>query len=149
MIFQSELFHPFICPFTGSLEIKSAFPTWNCSENHIWQLLKYIKFVFTHVEECAGQEGSPNPEANQLLSQPDESCLEKIKQCVDASHAKLYEKPPTEDKHYIQFDPYDLDTHGPLALSLKSPDYKDPLSITPPTSGVSWVKKNEFIPLSK
>lgn len=45
-MFQTEVYHPVIDKETNELNLLGGFPTWNKSEQHIWQVLKYIHWVF-------------------------------------------------------------------------------------------------------
>lgn len=46
VVFQSDLYHPVIDLNTNELNLNDAFPVWNKSEQHIWQILKYIHWIF-------------------------------------------------------------------------------------------------------
>lgn len=150
MIFQSELIHPLICPYTGILNITDAFTTWNPSEHHLWQLLKYIQFIFLHPVACLSNDTIKvsNPEATDLLrNQKLNEFEEKIKECVRISKDKIYDEPPTEDKHYITFSMFDEEIHRNILDNLKA--NVDGVSASPPPIGLSWVNEGEFKALKK
>lgn len=150
VIFQSELVHPLICPYTGLFNISDAFPTWNSSENHLWQLLKYIQFIFEHPMSCLNDDRSnaANSEASELIRDNKiDEFKEKCKECVRISKDKVYDPPPTDDKHYITFNLFDEDVHKGVLESIRN--QTDVSSISPPPTGLSWVKPGEFKPLSK
>lgn len=46
VIFQSEIFHPVIDSRSNELNLLHAFPKWNKNDQHLWQVLKYIQWVF-------------------------------------------------------------------------------------------------------
>uniref|UniRef100_A0A0K8TT76 Putative ubiquitin conjugating enzyme n=1 Tax=Tabanus bromius TaxID=304241 RepID=A0A0K8TT76_TABBR len=146
VIFQNEIFHPLICPYTGTLDTSGAFPVWISGSNHIWQLLKYIQFIFNQPQMCLNAEKLPNQTASDLLSQNKAEFIQKVKECVNLSCDKVYDPPPTDDKHFIVFEKFDNEIHGPVLANMKS---KEDISGSPPTSGLSWVNKGEFKPLSK
>uniref|UniRef100_A0A1B0D8J8 Uncharacterized protein n=1 Tax=Phlebotomus papatasi TaxID=29031 RepID=A0A1B0D8J8_PHLPP len=50
IVFKSEVFHPFICPETKQLDTRDAFPEWDTT-CHLWQLLKYLIYIFEQPEE--------------------------------------------------------------------------------------------------
>jgi len=51
IIFQSQVFHPSICPFTGTMDITEAFPKWLSSDNHLWQVAKYVIYLFENPDQ--------------------------------------------------------------------------------------------------
>lgn len=71
--------------------------------------------------------------------------MEKVKDCVIASIDQIYDDPPTEDRHYISFQPYDPQIHDNAKnLMLKPPKPTDGIS-----QGISWVEPGLFQPFSK
>lgn len=150
MIFQSELVHPLICPNTYTLDISDAFPTWNPTEHHLWQLLKYIQFIFTHPVACLGSVSIKisNQEAAELIqSQKLSEFEEKVKECVRISKDKVYDDPPTDDKHYITFSMFDEEIHRIILDKIKNKI--ETTSASPPPAGLSWVNEGEFKALRK
>lgn len=140
--------HPSICPYTGIVNISDAFPTWNPSEHHLWQLLKYIQFIFAHPIACLSNDTIkiPNHEAADLLRNQKFNEFEaKVKECVRISKDKIYDDPPTDDKHYITFSMFDDEIHRNILENIKS----KPVSASPPPSGLSWVNEGEFKALRK
>lgn len=150
MIFQSEIIHPLICPHTGQLNLSDAFATWNHAEHHLWQLLKYIQFVFHH------PVASINSTATKVLNQEAIDLIrlnkiaefsDRVKECVRISKDKIYDDPPTDDKHYITFSMFDEDVHRHILENIKYKSSNKPTSPLP--SGLSWVNEGEYKPLSK
>ena len=159
IIFQNELIHPLICPYTGALDIISAFPHWRTGEDHIWQLLKYVQAIFLDPLECLRLATSAattvklnNKEAADLLTQNRAEFIAKVKLCVSASQQRVYEEPPTEDPHYLCFEPYDAELHEPVLQKLKAGKASTSAAAASATEksagGLSWVKEGEFKPLS-
>lgn len=144
--------HPLICPYTGIVNISDAFPMWNPSEHHLWQLLKYIRFIFAHPIACLSNNSIKisNREAADLLREQKISEFEeKVKECVRISKDKIFDDPPTDDKHYITFSVFDDEIHRNVLEDIKSkPDGISALA-TPPPSGLSWVNEGEFQALRK
>lgn len=64
VLFHTKLLHPVINPETNELNLLGAFPTWNKNEQHLWQVLKYIQWIFINVE--ASLKHSINKEASEL-----------------------------------------------------------------------------------
>lgn len=141
-----------ICPYTGSLDISSAFPQWRSGEDHIWQLLKYVQAIFLDPLEClriassaSGSGKLNNKEAADLLTQNRAEFIAKVKACVSLSQERLYEEPPTEDPHYLCFEPFSSDVHGPVLQKLRLG--KTTAVAEKNSGGLSWVKEGEFKPL--
>ncbi|XP_035790432.1 protein crossbronx homolog [Anopheles albimanus] len=146
--FQSEVFHPLISPTDGVLNLADTFPRWRAGENYVWQVLKYVQFVFQSVEEhtihaeCVG-----NNEAHELMHENRPEFVRRVEHCVEESQSKLYDVPPVPDRNYICFDRFNPDVHGPVLESMKQ--NKVPEVTTPPSSGLSWVRKGLYQPLTK
>lgn len=74
--------------------------------------------------------------------------VKQAKESMDRCRDKLYQKPEKEDRHYIVFEKYEEDIHGPVLDGIKA--RKDVSIASPPSSGLSWVNNDgEFKPLSK
>ncbi|KAL9922278.1 protein crossbronx [Glossina fuscipes] len=151
VIFQNEIYHPLICPFTGTMDLSHAFPQWRCGEDHIWQLLKYMQYIFNEPLDCVRLTNITkwlNSEAFELISQNRAGFITKVKDCVNCSKEHVYDKPPTDDPHYITFDEYNEEVHGPIKQRIR--EGKDPMPGSTATGpkGLSWVKPGEFTPLS-
>lgn len=134
--------------------LSEAFSTWQTGTNHIWQILKFIKYIFIYPLECVSSKISkdqiqiPNKEAVGMLSQNQkDEFLKKVAQCVTESCEKIYDQTTTDDKHYITFEKFNPDIHGQILENLKKNDM--PTSTSPPVSGISWVKEGDFKSLSK
>lgn len=146
--FQSETFHPLICPYNGTLELSEAFSKWKTGENHIWQLLKFVQYIFGSFEEYMSvAEQNVNNVAAELYQQSRSDFAVRAEECVRLSQTKLYDPPPVQDRNYIVFEQFDSDTHGPVLESIKQGKANE--VTTPPASGLSWVKEGVFQPLSK
>ena len=153
VIFQSEIFHPLVCPFTGTLDLTFAFHQWRCGEDHIWQLLKYIQAIFLDPAECVRVSTQTpikwqNKEAVELLTQNRAGFIARAQENVTLSKEHVYDEPPTDDPHYIAFEEYNEEVHGPVKERIR--EGKEPTAGTPTiqSKGLSWVKEGEYTPLS-
>ncbi|KAI8122510.1 hypothetical protein FF38_04328 [Lucilia cuprina] len=153
VIFQNEIFHPLICPFTGTLDLSHAFPHWRCGEDHVWQLLKYIQAIFNDPVDCIRLNSSTtikwqNNEAVELLNQNRAGYIARAKECVASSKEHVYDAPPTDDPHYISFEEFNDEIHGAIKERIR--EGKEPATNTNNTQakGLSWVKEGEYTPLS-
>jgi ubiquitin-protein ligase len=147
VIFQSEIFHPSICPYTHTLDISEAFPNWQSGHSHLWQLLKFIIYIFDNPQpENNENRKFLNEQALELLTQNKAEFMGKVKENVRKSRDQIYDEPPTSDKHYLQFETFDMDIHQPVLDSIKA---KTDVSLSPQNSGagLSWV--DNFQPLGK
>lgn len=143
VIFQSGVYHPVINENTNELYLLNGFPVWNKSEHHIWQVLKYIHWIFYYFE--ASISHAIDQEAAKLFKEDGEAFKRKAKQNVAKSLEQLHDPPPTNDKHYIVFEQYISDLHGPVRISmLTQPDEDRPVPV-----GHSWVVNASFKPLSR
>jgi hypothetical protein len=43
-----------------------------------------------------------------------EAFSENVRLCVKTSQERVYDPAPVEDRHYITFEPYDNEVHGPI-----------------------------------
>lgn len=146
--FQSEIFHPLVNPSDGVLDLSEAFPNWRSGENHIWQMLKFVQFIFQNLDEHTIHPTQvANNDAYELLLENRNEFLMRTERCVEESQDKLYDVPTIPDRNYICFDRFNPDVHGPVLDSLKQ---NKPVEVTtPPSSGISWVRKGLYQPLSK
>lgn len=116
------------------MQTSEAFPTWNSNDNHVWQILKFILFIFEYSHVCFSGEIF-NKEAVDLMTQNKLEFLKMVKECVRISKDRIYDPVPTDDKHYITFDRFDNDIHGSTLESIRSRKYA---TSSPPSSGLSW-----------
>lgn len=71
--------------------------------------------------------------------------LDKVRECVMLSIDHVYDDPPTEDKHYITFKPYDSKVHDKAKnIMLKPPKPNEGM-----IQGISWVQSGSYQPFSK
>lgn len=89
-----------------------------------------------------------NQEAAELIrNQKLNEFEDKVKECVRISKDKIYDEPPTEDKHYITFSMFDDEIHRIVLDKIKNKT--ETTSASPPPSGLSWVNEGEFKALRK
>lgn len=142
------MFHPLIHPEDGVVELSDAFPKWHAGDNHVWQLLKFVQFIFHNVENCIIQpENVPNNDAYELMMENRADFLQRVEQCIEDSQQKLYDQPSELDRNYICFDRFNPEVHGPVLESMKQSKCAE--VSTPPSSGLSWVRKGIYQPMSK
>lgn len=117
-------------------------------------MLKYIQYVFDRPEMCLSsitvhdKEAKVNREAMELLDENKAEFVRKAQETIKVCKEQLYQKPVKEDRHYLTFEQFDEDVHGPVLVSIK--ECNDASIGSPPTSGLSWVNHDgEFKALSK
>ncbi|XP_044743108.1 protein crossbronx homolog isoform X1 [Chrysoperla carnea] len=141
--FQSKVFHPLINNETGELNICGGFPEWRKGEEHIWQLLQYIVYIFLNLDHSV--KHCINIEAKDMYLNNRDEFVQRVKDNIDASVKQVYDVPPLPDKHYIQFSQYDHVKHDPVRLAILEPTPAENNRST----GYSWVEPGTFKPLSK
>ncbi|CAH2066673.1 unnamed protein product, partial [Iphiclides podalirius] len=138
--FTSQLYHPAVNATSGELILNEVFPQWDKKQNHIWQILKYLHWIFNnlHLKSPANIEASDAFKTNRKVF------MEKVKECIMSSIDHIYDDPPTEDKHYITFKPYDPEIHDNAKnVMLKSSKTNES------SHGISWVQPGSFQSFSK
>lgn len=70
---------------------------------------------------------------------------EKVVTLVKKSQEHIYDAPPTDDKHYIVFEPYDETKHDSVKTAMLNQQIED----KPKIVGHSWVSGGSFKPLSR
>lgn len=138
IVFKSEVFHPFICPESKQLDTRDAFPEWDTT-CHLWQLLKYLIYIFEQPEVCLSstlndqEEGKKlrNQEALEILRHNRGDFLGKVKKCVQASQEKVYEAVDGEDRHAIVFEEWNSNVHAGILEKIKN---NQPLDIDQATA---------------
>ncbi|RZC31983.1 crossbronx -like, partial [Asbolus verrucosus] len=109
VVFLSEIFHPVIHPDTNEVHLLNAFPTWNKTDQHIWQILKYIHWIFYN--PAASINHTINKEAADLFNSNQDAFKNKIKEIIKSSQDHIYDEPSVEDKHYLIFERYNPEVH--------------------------------------
>jgi len=143
-------------PYTHTLDVSHAFPEWRCGEDHLWQLLKYVQAIFSDpVDSIRGIEVDKlkNGEAAELLMGNKEEFATRVQENIKESKEHIYDTPPTEDPHYIVFEKFQTDVHGPVLERIRAGRSKQTESSSQQANaghatGLSWVKEGEFKPLS-
>lgn len=83
-----------------------------------------------------------NQEAAELIHLNRSEFLSKVKEYVRISQIEIYDEPLTNDKHYIRFEPFIQDVHGPILENMKKKGEGISLSPQTSTGGLSWVHDN-------
>ncbi|ALC42418.1 cbx [Drosophila busckii] len=156
IIFQHNVVHPLVCPYTFSLDISNAFQEWRCGEDHLWQVLKYMQALFADPLESIRNvppNKVPNADVAQLLKSNREAFVARVQKSITDIMTHIYDKPPTDDPHFIVFEKFQADVHGPVMEHIrknKSPSASTEGNGGGAATGLSWVKvqEGEFKPLS-
>ncbi|XP_018577169.1 protein crossbronx homolog [Anoplophora glabripennis] len=132
VIFQSEIFHPVIDSTNNELNLLHAFPKWNKNDQHIWQVLKYIQWIFYNTNASIAH--AANHEAAEIYRTNQNAFIAKAQEGVKLSKDHLYDEPPVEDKHYIIFEPFVTEVHNKVKASMMI-FHEEPINKV----GHSWV----------
>ncbi|KAF4525971.1 hypothetical protein B566_EDAN000762 [Ephemera danica] len=112
--FQTPVFHPLVCPATGLLDVSRAFPDWNKNSNHIWQVVEFARKTFMKIDT----QHPINIEAAQMYENDLDKFAERAEECVHSSQQHLYDLPPTDDPHYLSFEPYNSAVHDKVKQNM-------------------------------
>ncbi|CAG5021907.1 unnamed protein product [Parnassius apollo] len=138
--FNSKLYHPAVNATTGVLSLNEVFPQWDKKQNHIWQILKYLHWIFNNLN----LKSPANLEASVAFKTNRKVFLERVKECVMTSIDHVYDDPNTDDRHYITFKPYDPEVHDNARnLMLKTSRTNEG------SYGISWIQPGSFQSFSK
>ncbi|XP_028178819.1 protein crossbronx homolog [Ostrinia nubilalis] len=141
LTFTPSLYHPAVDANTGTLNLSEVFPQWDRKRNHIWQILKYLHWIFHNLN----MKVPSNIEASAAYKSNRKLFLDKVRECVVSSIDHVFDDPPTEDKHYITFKPYDPEIHDPA----KNMMLKPPKPNEGHNQGISWVQAGSYQPFTK
>ncbi|KAH8389228.1 protein crossbronx-like [Drosophila serrata] len=124
VVFSMPILHPHICPQSKVLDITPGFKKWLKDQHHIWHLLRYIQAILADPEDIL-IEGPQldvvlNMEALSLLTDNRIEYLRLAQEQAIASRRHMYDRPETDDPHYIVMEPYRPDRHRKFMEELKS-----------------------------
>ncbi|KAI4466479.1 ubiquitin-conjugating enzyme e2 [Holotrichia oblita] len=143
VVFQSNVFHPVIYKDTNELHVTDGFPTWDKDQHHIWQVLKYLSWIFYNFNSSLAH--AVNLEAVNMYRNNQLEFKEKVKECVKYTQDHLYDPSPVDDKHYITFEKYIPSIHDSVRATMMTQSHEERIR----ASGYSWVSPGSFKPLSK
>ncbi|CAG9860108.1 unnamed protein product [Phyllotreta striolata] len=133
VIFYSKLFHPVINPETNELNLLKAFPKWCKASQHIWQVVKFIQWIFYDMDKSV--EHAVNLEAAEMFKNDTENFQKLAAEIVKESKNRLYDEPPVDDEHYLKFEPYVPDIHDKVRSEMINGQFETKYS----KKGLSWV----------
>ncbi|KAL5279900.1 AKTIP family protein [Megaselia abdita] len=150
VVFQNEIFHPLVCPYTGTCDLSFAFQEWRKGVDHVWHILKLVQLLFADVTEASKFTNKySNPEAADLMTNNFGKFSEKAVESMSLSKEKIYDPPSSHDPHYIAFESFQEDIHrSVIEKILQKKDIIEKPNV-PSHLGLSWVKEGEFKALSK
>lgn len=93
-----------------------AFPKWNKNDQHIWQVLKYIQWIFYNTNASIAH--AVYHEAVEIYRTNQNTFIAKAHEAVKLSKDHLYDEPPKEDKRYIIFESYVAKVHDKIKASM-------------------------------
>ncbi|EDW01871.1 protein crossbronx [Drosophila grimshawi] len=158
IVFQHNVVHPLVCPYTYSLDLSHAFHEWRPAEDHLWQVLKYMQAIFADplesIRNVSTVHERSNAEIIKLLNNNRDAYAALVQESILESKAHIYDNPHTEDPHYIIFEKFQDDIHGPVLEQIRQ--NRATVGSTESgggggaATGLSWVKfkEGEFKPLS-
>lgn len=144
VIFHDKLIHPVIDPDTDELNLLEAFPTWNKGENRIWQVIKYIQWVFQNFNSALAH--AVNKEASDMYKSNPAAFKERVQVYVKQSQEQVYSPTEETDKHYLCFERYTPEHHEKTRKEIFDTD--NLTTVNNNMLGQSWVLPGTFKPLS-
>ncbi|XP_075211887.1 AKT-interacting protein-like isoform X2 [Lycorma delicatula] len=142
VIFESQIFHPSINASTNEMQVSHAFPEWRKDVNRLWHLLEHVYRSFYSIDI----KDPANPEAAHLYVSDMEMFVERVKESVELSQARLYDPPPSDDPYYLKFDRFDEKIHGSAKEMITLKKVEENSSVN---TGLSWVQFGSLEPFSK
>lgn len=103
IFFTTPVYSPLVHPETGEFDLSFVMPQWDPKDSFMVRALTYVKKVFYSKSFPEGP--LPNPEARQHFEDNQELFLENVKDCVDASIARAYEKGVPGAMHFTEHRP--------------------------------------------
>lgn len=148
--FTPTVFHPFINPSTGGLDLERAFSSWRPNVNHIWQILLYMRRIF-YKFDC---KDPLNPQAADLYDSDVAAYKQKVKDDIAEINNKLYEDVENEDPHAFRFREWNPEIHEPLRHQMTSTKVEEEREEVddfekPKLSGLSYVEPGTTLIFSK
>ncbi|CAG9826301.1 unnamed protein product [Diabrotica balteata] len=143
VIFHTKIFHPVIDADSGELNLLKAFPQWSKLEEHVWQVVKYIHWIFLDMDRSV--EHAVNTEAAEMYKNNLQEFKEKAAELIKESKSHLFDEPAVDDKHYITFEPYDPEVHDKVKAMMINNEVQEQTS----KLGLSWVLPGSKKPLTR
>jgi len=109
VIFTPPIFHPFIDPTTGKLDLSRGFAEWRPNVNHIWQVLLYMRRIFYKFDTS----NSINKQAADLYESDLAAFKKKVKEQILEMTSTVYEPLNENDPHALLFREWDPSVHEP------------------------------------
>lgn len=148
LYFTPAVFHPFINPSNGMLDLDRAFSTWRPNVNHIWQILLYVRRIFYKFDT----KDPINCQAAELHQTDKESYKRKVQADIAEINNKIYED-NDDDPHAFRFREWKEDIHEPIRQQIIADSEKTfPIEEDferPKLSGLSYVEPGTTLIFSK
>lgn len=122
----SNILHPLVDEETLVFDTSSAFPTW--SENdHIYEILKFLKYALDNVEYCCAQIQRPaNTTAVDLFNSDQPKFLDTAREAVARTVNEVFNSNANDDQlHAFSFDKNSVDQSFQILESMKRSDFTD------------------------
>lgn len=119
----NHIVHPLVNEDTSIFDASPAFPTWS-DNDHIYEILKFLKYAIENVEYCCTQVQRPsNRTAVELYHNDRQKFLEMSRDAVTKSVNEVFNSNPHDDKqHVFSFDKSIVDDglHDQILENMKS-----------------------------
>jgi len=100
--FVSRVFHPYVHPSSGDLNMNAGFPSWHTPEHTLGSMLAFVKQIF-YLQDY----GVPDPtnfQAAQLWTRNQNSFLQRVEDCVSLSIEKRLKNDTESTIRFTEFN---------------------------------------------
>jgi len=105
--FRPAVYHPFVDPSTGKLDLARGFNSWRANVNHIWQILLYMRRIFYKFDT----NNPVNGQAASLYDSDVNAYKKKVKEYISSLNTNLYDETETDDPHAMKYKEWDKEIH--------------------------------------
>ena len=107
--FQPPVYHPFVDPASGKLDLARGFDSWRANVNHIWQILLYMRRIFYKFDT----NNPVNGQAASLYDSDVGAYKRKVREYISSQNNNLYDEGTEEsdDTHAVKYKEWDKEIH--------------------------------------
>jgi ubiquitin-protein ligase len=105
--FHPAVYHPFVDPTSGKLDLARGFDSWRANVNHIWQILLYMRRIFYKFDT----NNPVNGQAASLYDSDVNAYKKKVREYIASQNKNLYEETDSDDPHAVKYREWDKEIH--------------------------------------
>jgi ubiquitin-protein ligase len=123
IVFSTDVYNPHVCPETGELDVRAAYPAWDPHRHYLVTVLTYLKKIF--YMRSFGDDVVANVEARDLSRSDPLAYRKSVEKCVRESLRSIHMNEPGCTLKFVE----DNVCHDVLKMKMKE-KFKDPASIS-------------------